>query len=117
MKILFLSSVFPNAIEPSRGCFNDSLVRALAIEHQVEVISPIPWVDLLKGHRRRLRVPMYQRIADPAGFGIHYVPFLYPPKILRSWYCDVLLVVDCGDGPVVDPDASPGADHRLLGAS
>ena len=87
MKILFLSTVFPNAIEPSRGCFNDSLVRALAIKHQVEVVSPIPWVDLVRGYRRGLRVPMYQRIADPAGFGIHYVPFLYPPKILRSKYC------------------------------
>ena len=87
MKILFLSTVFPNAIEPSLGCFNDLLVRALAIGHQVEVVSPIPWVNLVRGYRRGLRVPMYQRIADPAGFGIHYVPFLYPPKILRSRYC------------------------------
>ena len=116
MKILFLSSVFPNAIEPSRGCFNDSLVRALAIGHQVEVVSPIPSVDLVRGYRRGLRVPMYQRIAD---------------RWLRGPLCDlslrtedlsklvlhVLLVVDCGDGPVVDPDVSPGADHQLLGAS
>ena len=87
MKILFLSSVFPNAIEPSRGCFNDSLVRALAIRHQVEVVSSIPWVDLVKGYRRGIRVHLYRRIADPAGFGIHYVPFIYPPKILRNRYC------------------------------
>ncbi len=87
MKILFVSTVFPNAIEPSRGCFNDSLVRALAIRHQVEVVSPIPWVDLVRGYRRGLRVPIYQRIADPDGFGIHYVTFLYPPKFLRNWYC------------------------------
>ena len=87
VNILFLSSVFPNPIEPSRGCFNDSLVRALAIRHQVEVVSPIPWVDLVRGYRRGLRVPMHQRIEDPAGFGIHYVTFLYPPKIFRNWYC------------------------------
>ena len=86
MKILFLSSVFPNAIEESRGRFNDSLVRALAIGHQVEVVSPIPWVDLVKGRRLRIQVPMYRRIQDPAGFGIHYVPFLYTPKVLRRWY-------------------------------
>ena len=29
---------------------------------------------------------MYQRIANPARFGLHFVPFLYPPKILRRWY-------------------------------
>jgi teichuronic acid biosynthesis glycosyltransferase TuaC len=86
MRILFLSSVFPNAVDPSRGCFNDSLVRALAIAHQVEVVSPIPWVDLLKGCRRGIQLPIYQRIADSVGFGIHYVPFLYPPKVLRRWY-------------------------------
>jgi teichuronic acid biosynthesis glycosyltransferase TuaC len=88
MKILFLSSIFPNAIEESRGCFNHSLVRAFAIAHQVEVVSPIPWIDLAKGYRRRIRVPMYQRIADPARFGLHFVPFLYPPKFLRRWYGD-----------------------------
>ncbi len=86
MKILFLSSVFPNAIETSLGCFNDSLVRALAMEHQVEVVSPIPWVNLVKGYRRGVRACLYRRIADPAGFGISYVPFLYTPKIFRRWY-------------------------------
>ncbi len=48
MKILFLSSVFPNPVEASLGCFNDSLVRALAQGHEVEAISLVPWVDLEK---------------------------------------------------------------------
>ena len=68
------------------GAFNDSLVRALAIDHRVDVVSPIPWVDLVKGHRRGVRFDMCKRLDDPAGFGIHYVPFLYTPKILRRWY-------------------------------
>jgi teichuronic acid biosynthesis glycosyltransferase TuaC len=29
---------------------------------------------------------MYRRLVDDAGFGIHYVPFLYTPKICRRWY-------------------------------
>ena len=80
MKILFLSTVFPNAIDASRGCFNDSLVRALAIGHQVEVVSPIPWIDLVKGHRLGVRVPLYQRIADPAGFGSIMSLFFTPRR-------------------------------------
>jgi teichuronic acid biosynthesis glycosyltransferase TuaC len=88
MKILFLSTVFPNGRNASRGCFNDSLVRALAIGNRVEVISPIPWIDLVKGYRLGIRVPLYRRIADPAGFGIHYLPFIYTPRILRHWYGD-----------------------------
>jgi len=88
MNILFLSSVFPNAVDASCGCFNYSLVRALAMKHHVDVVSPIPWVDLVKGYRRGVRVGIYERIADPAGFGIHYVPFLYTPKVLQRWYGD-----------------------------
>ena len=84
MKILFASSVFPNAIDRSRGCFNESLVRALATRHHVDIVSPIPWVDLVKGYRRGIGVPMYQRIGDPGGIGIYYTPFLYTPKILRN---------------------------------
>ena len=86
MRILFLSSVFPNALDAYRGCFNDSLVRALADGHQVEVISPIPWVDLVKGYRLGVRAPMHRHITDHVGFGVHYVPFLYTPKLLRRWY-------------------------------
>jgi teichuronic acid biosynthesis glycosyltransferase TuaC len=86
MRILFISSIFPNPIERSLGCFNDSLVRALASAHQVEVVSAVPWVDIVRGRRRGIRVPMYRRIGDPAGFGVHYTPFFYTPKVLRRWY-------------------------------
>jgi teichuronic acid biosynthesis glycosyltransferase TuaC len=86
VKLLFISSVFPNAIDTSRGCFNGSLVRALAKEHEVDVVSPIPWVDLVKGRRHGVPIPLCRRVVDPAGYGIHYVPFLYTPKVLRRWY-------------------------------
>jgi glycosyltransferase involved in cell wall biosynthesis len=88
MNLLFISSVFPNAIDATRGCFNDSLVKALAKKHHVEVISPVPWVDLVKGLQQGIRIPLYQTIEDPAGFGVHYVPFLYTPRFLRRWYGD-----------------------------
>ncbi len=70
------------------GCFNDSLVKALAKEHRVDVVSPVPWVDLVKGLREGICLPLYRPIANPAGFGVRYVPFLYTPKTLRRWYGD-----------------------------
>ena len=42
MKIPFVSNIFPNPIEPSLGCFNDSLVQAQASTHDVHVFSPSP---------------------------------------------------------------------------
>jgi glycosyltransferase involved in cell wall biosynthesis len=92
MKILFISSIFPNPIEPSLGCFNDSLVRALASTHDVDVLSPIPWVNLWRGLRQGIRVPLYHRIVESPRLALHYVPYFYPPKVLRQWYGKFLWV-------------------------
>ena len=116
MKILFLSSVFPNAIEESRGCFNHSLVRALAIAHQVEVISPIPWIDLVKGFRRRVQSPCTNgsRIhAFRTPFRALSLPAQDPATLVRR----LLLAVDSANGPVSAPDPSSGTSHQLLGSS
>ncbi len=80
MKLLFVSSNFPNAVNATLGCFNEALVRALARSHDVDVVCPIAWTSLLKGRRHGVRVPLYRRMTDPAGFGVHYVPFFYTPK-------------------------------------
>ena len=86
MNILFLSSVFPNEIVPTRGCFNESLVRALATNHRVDVLSPIPWVDLFNAYRQGLSVPLKRRTCTTEGFEVNYVTFLYSPKVFRRWY-------------------------------
>ena len=51
--------------------------------------SPGPWVDLVKGLREGICLPLYRPIANPGGLsGVRYVPFLYTPKTLRRWYGD-----------------------------
>ena len=43
MRILFLSNIFPNALNPTGGAFNLSLTTALAQRDEVHVIAPVAW--------------------------------------------------------------------------
>ncbi len=43
MKILVITHIFPNHLEPTGGIFNKYQVRALAEYCEIKVIAPIPW--------------------------------------------------------------------------
>ena len=45
MDILIVTNEFPNALDPTKAVFNLSLARALAQQHRVRVVSPVPWLD------------------------------------------------------------------------
>ncbi len=51
MKILFLSETFPDASHPATGTYNLALCRELAHEHEVRVISPRSWLDVVRGRK------------------------------------------------------------------
>ena len=62
LNILFITNVFPNPIEPTKGIFNLHLARGLAQRHQVRVIAPISWRDearhvVARGRLSRPRLP------------------------------------------------------------
>jgi glycosyltransferase involved in cell wall biosynthesis len=86
MRLLFITSEFPNPYEPTKAVFNQCLVGALAREHHVQVVSPISWVDECRARWRgaeRLGSPR-QRIVD--GVEVHYPRYLYTPGLLRNHY-------------------------------
>lgn len=84
MSILFLSSVFPSPISPTKGSFNRDLVAAIADETPVQVIVPIPWVDELKSRvSRGARLPAtrQEQLGDIA---VSYPRFWYPPGVMHD---------------------------------
>jgi len=86
MRILFITNVFPNPFQPTKGTFNLSLARALAKNHDVHVISPISWiVEWAKGGDRGATMPPERR-EDRDGIQISYPRYVYPPKIMRRQY-------------------------------
>ena len=85
MNILFLSNVFPDAAQPSRGTYNLQTCRALAKEHRVRVIAPRPWTEVLRG-----RLQGKRDSPGDADIEVSYPTYWYPPKILREHYGDFL---------------------------
>jgi glycosyltransferase involved in cell wall biosynthesis len=88
MKILFISNVFPNSLQPGRGTFNRAMLQALGELHQTYVVSPVSWVeefgDLIK-QRSRLD-QNWLPYEDANGMRVDYPRFYYPPKMLHQHY-------------------------------
>lgn len=85
MRILMISTLYPNPLQPQRGTFNRQQLKGLDDHHAVAVISPISWIDELsarwKGHARL--APDRRVILD--GIPVDYPRFYYLPKIGRNW--------------------------------
>lgn len=80
MRILFLSSIYPRPYTRTLGVYCHALCRALAVRHEVRVVSPVGWVE-------RLRRGDPGRTPAPAGDPPCAFPwYFYPPKVLRSSY-------------------------------
>lgn len=70
MRVLFLSSVYPTPLAPTKGVFNAALVAGLHVAgDDVRVIAPIPWTDRI---RRRTMGVISEGVSHPTWF--------YPPK-------------------------------------
>src|SRR4051794_11458542 len=86
MRLLFVTNIFPNPYQPNRGVFNCELVKALANQHQVRVISPVSWVDEWSARRKgKPRLPP-TRVIERGAVEVHHPRFYYTPKILRNFY-------------------------------
>ncbi len=86
MRILFLSNVFPNPLNPTKGTFNKSLIAALAQQHKVQVVSPISWIDELTSRFKHQQKIDRTKADFVEGVKTKYPRFYYPPKILRHLF-------------------------------
>ena len=72
MKLLFVSTAFPQPGDPLRAPYNLRLCEALARSHDLAVISPVPWT----------RTRTHER--PDVSLRVRYPRLVYPPGILRS---------------------------------
>ncbi len=86
MRILVLTNLYPNPYQPGRATFNRQQLRHLAARHPVSIISPILWTEELAARwRGRAPLPPGRRVTCD-GIPVVHPRYVYPPKILRSWY-------------------------------
>lgn len=88
MKILVLTNLYPNPIQPHLAPWNRAQLRALSARHELRIISPVLWTEELSARRRMTaRVPGDRRsICD--GIPVEHPRYYYPPKVLRGTYGD-----------------------------
>lgn len=83
MRILFISTTFPDAMSPARGTYNSALCAALAVEHEVRVISPRSFLEAIPAQLRhgtyRLPKPLQQ-----LGIQASYPTFWHTPGVLQE---------------------------------
>ena len=68
MRLLFVSNLFPNTAEPTRGMHNAQQVAALAKRCEIKVVAPMhrpvadeTWRGIAVTHPRFVRVPLLSR--------------------------------------------------------
>jgi teichuronic acid biosynthesis glycosyltransferase TuaC len=86
MRLLFITNVFPNPVQATKGVFNQEFVQALAVDHEIEVIAPVSWVDEWKAKGQGSPFLDSQRVRTIDGVTVYYPRYFYPPKIMRSRY-------------------------------
>lgn len=88
MRILFYSYAFPNVLNSRLGSFNRTMIAALATEHDVRVVSPIPFIDVwrakAKGRLSKgLQGSSFQAVPNVRA---DYCTWYYTPKLFRNRY-------------------------------
>src|SRR3954453_11178355 len=87
MRILALTNLYPNPLQPHRGTFNRQQLRALAERHEVTVIAPISWTDEVAARRNKCAALLRgDRGVQLDGLSVWHPRYIFPPRVLRGWY-------------------------------
>ena len=83
MRVLVLSSVFPNPRQPNLGVFIRERVRRVARSSEVQVVAPVPWfpLDRVVRGRRWGGIPQVER---RDGLVVHHPRFVSVPRFGKS---------------------------------
>ena len=85
MKILFLSSIFPHTTAPVRGTFNLEICRALAEEHEVKIVAPRSWTEVIRSIFSKQQTEADSETQNH-NIEVTYPTYFYLPKFLRHMY-------------------------------
>lgn len=86
MRILALTNLYPNPVQPHRASFNRHQFRLLSERHALQVIAPTLWVDeWQQGKRSGVRIPAPRRVVNE-GIVVDHPRYWYTPKLLRGFY-------------------------------
>jgi glycosyltransferase involved in cell wall biosynthesis len=86
LRILCLTSIFPNRLQPNKGIYNWRHFRHLQERAELRVISPIAWTDEWRAWRNGQGRLTSARPQEWNGLEVMYPRFLYTPGLMRGSY-------------------------------
>ncbi|MFN0054083.1 MAG: glycosyltransferase [Planctomycetales bacterium] len=86
MRILVVTSIFPNGLQPNKGIYNWRAYSLLQQQAEVRVISPVPWMQTLRMPGRRRWGHNPRGWEEWQGVRVSYPAYYYTPGILRGRY-------------------------------
>ena len=86
MRILVLTSIFPNLFEPQRATYNRNQIRILGEMHSVRVIAPIAWSEEFRARRAgKASLPADRQVVLD-GMTVDHPRVYHASGLLRDWY-------------------------------
>ena len=86
MKLLIITNLFPNALEPNRGLFNKQQFLALAKHCELRVVAPVPWFPRSHWLRRFSAWHAISRVPEREtidGIEVYHPRYLVMPRMAR----------------------------------
>ncbi|MBN9518377.1 glycosyltransferase, partial [bacterium] len=83
MKILALTNRYPRPGREQDAVYNHLQIRALAREHAVAAVVPVPWTERLAGRWAGAGIPAE---LDREGVRVYHPTYYFPPRVLQSEY-------------------------------
>ena len=86
MKILVITNLFPNSIEPTRGIFNLQQIKEMANipDIEIRIIAPVPWFPCLRINNKWHKFSLVPKREIIGKFEVYHPRYVVIPKILRS---------------------------------
>jgi glycosyltransferase involved in cell wall biosynthesis len=86
MRLIVLTNLFPNPLQPTKAPFVRNELQALAQSHYVRVISPVSWTDELRSRLKGKGPISRTKVVTAERLHVDYPRYWYPPGILRQFY-------------------------------
>lgn len=87
MKILVLTNLFPNHLEPTRGIFNKQQFAALSRLCELRVVAPVPWFPkVVTSNARSVYSRIHAEEVTAEQIRVYHPRYFMTPKIGRSLY-------------------------------
>lgn len=84
MKIIIITNLYPNLLEPNRATFNKAQFRELSKHCDLKIIAPIAWTDRFSlWSNKKASIPRREFIDN---IEVYHPTYFFPPKILRPAY-------------------------------